>query len=346
MKHTIKQDIKNIFNETKDIIKYFNGKKILLTGGNGFLGKYFIEIFSEYNKVLKKPINLIVVDKKINRNFEFDKKNVSFIKKDVSKKFIFKKKIHIIIHAAGIASPFYYRKKPIETLDVAIEGTKNCLELAKKNNAKLIFFSSSEIYGDPDSKNVPTKESYRGNVSSLGPRACYDESKRLGETLCYIYKNYYNIHTNIIRPFNVYGPGMGQKDYRLFPNFISNMLNGEKLNIYGSGKQTRTYCYISDAINGFLRVIALGKPGEPYNIGNNKPEVSVKDIYKLLQKIYDRKIDGKKVNHPKSYPDDEPQRRCPDIKKANKDLKYNPKVNLENGLKKFIEWAKNNYQIY
>ena len=154
--------------------------------------------------------------------------NFTFIKKDVSKKFSFNRKVDIVIHAAGIASPFYYRKKPIETLEVAINGTRNCLDIARKNKAKFIFFSSSEIYGDPDDSNVPTKETYRGNVSSLGPRACYDESKRVGETLCYIYKYYYNLHTNIIRPFNVYGPGMNQKDYRIFPNFISNIINGKK----------------------------------------------------------------------------------------------------------------------
>ena len=129
----------------------------------------------------------------------------------------------------------------METLEVAIEGTKNCLKIAKRNNSKFIFFSSSEIYGDPDKNFVPTKETYRGNVSSMGPRSCYDESKRLGETLCYIYNNYFNLHTNIIRPFNIYGPGMNQKDYRIFPSFISNILANKKLNIYGSGKQTRTY---------------------------------------------------------------------------------------------------------
>ena len=149
----------------------------------------------------------------------------------------------------------------------------------------------------------------------MGPRACYDESKRVGETLCYIFNIYYNLHTNIIRPFNVYGPGMGQKDYRIFPNFISNILNNKKLNIYGTGKQTRTYCYITDAIEGFLRVICFGKSGDAYNIGNNKPEVSVKQIYNILNKIHNKKIKAKLINHPKSYPDDEPQRRCPDISK-------------------------------
>ena len=346
MNFLLREDINNIVKNTNKISNRLEGKKILITGGSGFLGKYFVEIFKEYNKKLKNPIKVTVYDKVFKNIDLFKSSNIKFIKKDVSKKFIFNKKIDIVIHAAGIASPFYYRKEPIETLDVAINGTRNCLEIAKKNNAKFIFFSSSEIYGDPDKLNVPTKETYRGNVSSMGPRACYDESKRLGETLCYIYNSYYNLHTNIIRPFNIYGPGMGQKDYRIFPNFISNILNGKKINIYGTGNQTRTYCYISDAIEGFIRVICLGRSGEAYNIGNSKPEVSVKDIYNILKKIHTKEVKANYISHPKSYPDDEPQRRCPNINKARKDLNYKTKISLKKGLKKFLEWAKVNYNIY
>ena len=268
MKHTLKKDIEKILSDTADIVKHFSGKKILLTGGNGFLGKYFVEIFKNYNVFLKKPLKLLVIDNSFKKNELSKDKNIKFVKADISKNIKINFQPNIIIHAAGIASPFYYRKKPMETLEVAIEGTKNCLKIAKRNNSKFIFFSSSEIYGDPDKNFVPTKETYRGNVSSMGPRACYDESKRLGETLCYIYNNYFNLHTNIIRPFNVYGPGMGQKDYRIFPNFIKNIINNKSLKIYGNGNQTRTYCYITDAMEGFLRVVSLGKSGEAYNIGN------------------------------------------------------------------------------
>ena len=345
MNNLLVRDINQIVKNTHDFSKYFSGKRVLITGGNGFLGNYFVETFKSFNNFLKKPIKLYIVDtSRILKPIKDS--NFTFIKKDVSKKFSFNKKVDIVIHAAGIASPFYYRKKPIETLEVAINGTRNCLDIARKNKAKFIFFSSSEIYGDPNNSNVPTKETYRGNVSSLGPRACYDESKRVGETLCYIYKNYYNLHTNIIRPFNIYGPGMNQKDYRIFPNFISNIINRKKVNIYGSGNQTRTYCYITDALEGFLRVVYFGKPGEVYNIGNNKPEVSVKNIYYIFQKIYDKKIKVNFIKHPKSYPNDEPQRRCPDLKKAKLHLYYRPKVKLEDGLKKFLDWAKTNYKKY
>ena len=344
MSKLISSDIEIILRNTKSFSEYFSGKKILITGGNGFIGKYFIETFKEYNKFLNKPIFVYVFDTNIKKNGHKETQNIIYFKKDVSKDFKFNKKVDIIIHAAGIASPFYYRKKPLETLDVAINGTRNCLEIAKQNKSKFIFFSSSEVYGDPQKKYVPTKESYRGNVSSLGPRACYDESKRLGETLCYIYNNYFKIHTNIIRPFNIYGHVMNQKDYRIFPNFISNILANKELNIYGSGKQTRTYCYVTDAIEGFLKVIYYGKSGEVYNIGNNKPEVSVKDVFKILNKITDKKISAKFITHPKSYPDDEPQRRCPNTNKAKKDLRYTAKIKLEVGLKKFLSWAEDHYK--
>ena len=339
------QDKKIILKNTRKIINFFANKNILITGANGFLGKYFIEIFNEYNSYLDKAINIIALDKTFSKNSYFKNKNLSIIRKDVSKKISINKKIDIIIHAAGIASPFYYRKEPLETLDVAINGTRNLLNIAKKDKSKFIFFSSSEIYGDPDYKNVPTKESYRGNVNSMGPRACYDESKRLGETLCYIYSNYFNVHTNIIRPFNIYGPGMSQNDYRIFPNFISNILQNKPIEIYGSGNQTRTYCYITDAIEGFLRVIKFGKFGEVYNIGNNKPEVSVEDIYRVFKKINNKKVIAKYVKHPKSYPMDEPQRRCPDIKKSKKHLGYKPKIDLETGLNKYMDWAEKNYKF-
>ncbi|PPR45340.1 MAG: dTDP-4-oxo-6-deoxy-D-allose reductase [Alphaproteobacteria bacterium MarineAlpha5_Bin8] len=343
MRYFLESDIIKILDNTSDISSFFSNKSILLTGGNGFLGKYFIEIFSKYNETLRKPLNLTVLDNSFKKNKIT--KHIKLIKKDVSKPFNIKKKFDIIIHAAGIASPFYYRKKPIETLDVTIQGIRNCLNLAKKNKSKLIYFSTSEIYGDPPKIKVPTNEDYRGNVSTMGPRACYDESKRLGETFCYIYNNYFNVHTNIIRPFNVYGPGMKQKDYRIFPNFISNILNNKQLYIYGSGNQTRTYCYITDAIEGFIRVIVLGYSGTAYNIGNNKPEISVKKIISILKRIHNKKIRSKIISYPKSYPSDEPLRRCPDINKAKKHLNYQPKVTLEEGLKKYLKWAEKNYKF-
>lgn len=341
------QDIHEVITRSKLSLSKLRGKHIVLTGGRGFLGRYFCEIFHRYNLNNKIKIQLTVIDNlsmsgKIGK--KWDKyKDFKFLKKDAVKHLKINKKIDYFIHAAGIASPYYYRKFPLETLDVAVNGLKNILELAKIKKSKVVFFSSSEIYGDPEKKYIPIKENYRGNVSTMGPRACYDESKRLGETLCYIYKEKFNLDTNIIRPFNVYGPGMQQTDYRVLPNFASKIKSNKHLLIYGNGKQTRTYCYITDAMTGFLKVVTNGKSGEAYNIGNPKPELSVEDLFKNIKKMCDHKINYKIVKHPASYPSDEPQRRCPDINKAMKHLKYKPEISLKNGLKRFLKWTNENY---
>lgn len=343
-----KDDIREILSLVDNEYKKFNNKTILLTGGRGFLGRYFTEFFLSINKKLNKPCRIISIDNMITSgslgNILTNDKNLKFYRKDICKKIILNEKIDFIIHAAGIASPFYYKKWPLKTLEVATTGLKNVLDLANKNNSKLVFFSSSEIYGNPDKKNIPTLESYNGNVSSIGPRACYDESKRLGETLVKVYSDQFGLDASIIRPFNIYGPGMQKNDYRVLPNFISKIVNGEKLQVYGNGTQTRTYCYITDAMNGFIRVLLKGNRGEPYNIGNLKPELSVLNLVKLIKKILpNEKVNFDVINHPDSYPSDEPQRRCPDINKAYFHLNYSPKVSIEDGLLRFYEWAKNNY---
>ena len=270
--------------------------------------------------VLNKPVQIIALDNLIiagAEGFEIPKiSNIQFITHDVIEPFNCSENIDYVIHAAGIASPYYYRAYPLETLQVAITGTQNMLELARQKNARLTFFSSSEIYGDPDSKHVPMTESYRGNVACQGPRACYDESKRVGETLTYIYHTNFGTHTNVIRPFNVYGPGMQETDYRVLPNFASRIKARKPLNLYGSGSQTRTFCYITDAIAGFLRVIIKGVSGEAYNIGNPFPEISMLELIEKIRELRDDDIQYNLIEYPDSYPADEPMRRSPDITKA------------------------------
>jgi len=337
-------DIQEIADTLGPEAQAFAGKTILLTGGRGFLGRYFTEVFVRLNEfVLDDPCNVIVLDNLITAGEEGanmgERANVTFMDHDVIKPIEWNETVHFIVHAAGIASPFYYRKYPLETLEVAITGTRNMLELAKKHGARFTFFSSSEIYGDPDAKHVPTPESYRGNVAAQGPRACYDESKRVGETLCYIFHENSGLATNTIRPFNVFGPGMQEKDYRVMPNFANRIKGGHPLNVYGSGGQTRTFCYITDAMNGFLRVIAKGVPGEAYNIGNPKPEISMLDLVKTMEKVHGEKLDVNTIEYPDSYPADEPLRRCPDIRKARLQIGFEPQVALEDGLKRFLSWS-------
>ncbi|MBF0625108.1 MAG: NAD-dependent epimerase/dehydratase family protein [Magnetococcales bacterium] len=329
------------------------GKSILMTGGGGFLGRYFINLFAHLNATrLKEPCRLTVLDNLITtpdadpwrawfRSVEND--HIRFIQHDVMLPFQEEGRVDYIIHAAGIASPFYYRAYPLETLEVSVMGTRNMLETAHRHRARMVFFSSSEIYGDPDPRYVPTPESYRGNVACQGPRACYDESKRVGETLCYIFHNYHGVHANIIRPFNVYGPGMQKTDYRILPNFAACLQEGKPLSVYNTGNQTRTFCYITDAMTGFTLTLLKGVPGATYNIGAPGPEVSVLDLVAIMQKNLNREIPYKIIEYPNTYPGDEPNRRCPDIRNAEIQLGYRSQVGLEDGLRRFFGWTAENF---
>jgi UDP-glucuronate decarboxylase len=340
----LKSDIEEIAERLSGPAQDFAGKTVLLTGGRGFLGRYFMEIFNVLNqKHLKKPVKLVAMDNMITAGKEGaqipEHEHVTFVQHDVIQPVKWKGPLHYVIHAAGIASPFYYRAYPLETLEVAITGTKRMLELADAHKARFTFFSSSEIYGDPDPKHVPMAESYRGNVSCQGPRACYDESKRVGETLCYIFHTKNGTHTNTIRPFNVFGPGMQETDYRVLPNFASRIKAGKPLQVYGTGNQTRTFCYITDAMVGFLLVVLKGVPGEAYNIGNPKPEISMVDLVKRIETVSRHKVAYDIIEYPDSYPADEPNRRAPDIRKARLQLGYDPAVELDEGLKRFLDWS-------
>jgi UDP-glucuronate decarboxylase len=337
----LKSDIHEIVDRLGKDGRLFKGKTVLLAGGRGFLGRYFIEALTLLGAKLIVVDNLITAGKA--GSSKLKRPGITFLERDVIAPLNVKGPVHYIMQAAGIASPYYYRAYPLETLEVAVSGTKNMLELAKKKGSRILFFSSSEIYGDPDPKHVPTPESYRGNVSCQGPRACYDESKRLGETLCYVYHQKFGTPVNSVRPFNVYGPGMQETDYRVLPNFASRIKGGRPLKLYGSGKQTRTFCYVTDAVVGFLLILLKGIPGEAYNIGNPEPEVSMLELAKRISGVLGRPLKHQVVEYPDSYPADEPNRRCPDIAKARLQLGYTPRVDLDEGLKRFLRWADANY---
>jgi len=344
MQNLLSSDIAEVANNLGEAAHSFAGKTVLMTGSRGFLGRYFTEVFDYLNShVLKEPCSFVGVDNLLTAGKAGEqveaRPNARFMVKSVIEKLEWNEPLDYVIHAAGVASPYYYRAYPLETLDVAITGTRNMLELANAQHARFTFFSSSEIYGDPDARHIPTPESYRGSVSCRGPRACYDESKRVGETLCYIFHETFGTATTTIRPFNVYGPGMQETDYRVLPNFASRIKAGKPLNIYGSGTQTRTFCYITDALTGFLLTILRGVPGEVYNIGNPEPEVSMQDLLATIERAVGRKIESNVIEYPDSYPADEPMRRCPDIRKARVQLKYEPHVPLEEGLRRFFSWT-------
>ena len=350
MDHCLPEDIREIADRLGSDAQAYSGAKILLCGGAGFLGRYFASVFADLNaRVLDRPCRVTVCDNLITsgeagRKQDKQPSGFQFLQHDISRLLGLEEEMDYIIQAAGIASPYYYRKYPLQTLEAATLGTKRMLELGIAHPLKgFLFFSSSEIYGDPDPRSVPTPETYRGNISCLGPRACYDESKRLGETLCQIYHERHGVPASIVRPFNVYGPGMQETDYRVLPNFASRILKHQPLHVYGSGNQTRTFCYVTDAIAGFLKVLVRGRRGEAYNIGNPVPEVSMLQLAKSLEEVMGRPIAIKQVAYPETYPGDEPQRRCPDIRKAMADVGYRPSVGLNEGLRRFMAWAKRSY---
>lgn len=342
-------DLTEICDLLGDLVCRFEGRTVLVTGAAGFLGRYFCDLFDLLNDgILREPCHLILCDNLITgdatRFNGTSIRNARFMQHDVVQPFRIDEPLDYIIHAAGVASPQYYRKYPLETVEVATQGTRRMLDLAREKDVTgILYFSSSEIYGDPDPRYVPIPESYRGNVSCTGPRACYDESKRLGETLCSIFHSMYGVKTRTVRPFNVYGPGMQQHDYRVLPQVASHLVRQQPMSVYGSGKQTRTFTYITDAINGFLRALLLGHPGDVYNIGNPEPEVSVLDLLRAVGDVIGRDVPYQLVDYPDTYPADEPLRRCPDISKAAIDVGFQPRVDLPMGLSRYLNWALQSY---
>lgn len=341
-------DIRETAERLGEAAHEFAGKTVVLSGARGFLGRRFTGLFSLLNEqVLKKPCRVLALDNLIvpgdQSEAPADGPGVRFIHHDVIKPFECVDPVHYVVHAAGIASPFYYRAYPLETLEVSVSGTRNLLELATRHHARFTFFSSSEIYGDPDPRHVPTPESYRGNVSCRGPRSCYDESKRVGETLAHVFHEKFGTATTTIRPFNIYGPGMPENDYRVLPSFASQIRKGMPLRVYGAGTQTRTYCYVTDALVGFMLAVLRGVPGEAYNIGNPEPELTVLELVQRIEKVLGRKVDYHLIEYPDAYPADEPMRRCPDIRKARLQLRYEPRVDIDQGLGRFLSWAARAY---
>ena len=341
-KFYLNSDINEIANNLKKEKRFFSGKKFLISGANGFLGKYFIKTLITLNKDLKNKIKIVAIDIKFDKSEIYLDKNVKKIKKDINRIDNLNFKSDYVLHAAGIPSPKHYFNKPIETIFTSITGTKKLLEYSKKYKSKFIFFSSSEIYGNPDKKNIPTKETYNGNVSSIEDRSCYDEGKRVGETLCYFYKIKEKVDVAIFRPFNVFGPGMPKNDYRVFPRFFSSIKRKQPITIFKSGKQTRTFCYVTDAITAMFLVIIKGN-NFVYNIGNDKPEINMTNLYKIIKKNINQKVYFKNINYPKYYPQAEPQRRCPDISKIKKELNFKNKVDIKNSVKRFYHWSKKYY---
>lgn len=325
------------------IVPKITGRHIAISGSSGFLGKNWINFFEELN--LELSLNLKVTGYDL--NFPSAIKNTpttTYRVCDVSKGIDVDTPVDYFIHAASIASPITYRKYPLETTYANIQGTENVLKLAKNGMiGKVGLLSTSEIYGNPDPQHIPTKEDYNGNVSFSGPRACYDESKRMLETLNWIYVNQFGIDSVTIRPFNVYGPGQSLDDGRILPDIMKSIANNSTFSLHSDGKPTRTFCYISDFIIGSMSALLFGQSGEGYNVGNDKPEISIRDLLALTNVVLND------LGHPvlsanfvesedKHYLTDNPMRRCPDIEKLAQLTNWQPVIPLELGLENSIRY--------
>ncbi|MCS6944485.1 MAG: NAD-dependent epimerase/dehydratase family protein [Sutterellaceae bacterium] len=351
------EDLDYICSSLRQELPRLAGKQVLITGGAGFLGYYLVQAALHFNCTVAadQPIRITVWDSFARGRPPWlealaGTPHLTVQQRDITQPLPEKMPDFAwIIHAAGIASPPFYRKYPLQTIDANIIGLRNLLDWSVRQRERgrllegFLFYSSSEIYGDPSPDAIPTREDYRGFVSCTGPRACYDESKRFGETLCVVFAQQFGVPTRIARPFNNYGPGLKITDKRVIPDFARDVLNGRDIVMWSDGRPTRTFCYVADAIIGYYKVLVRGRDGEPYNIGIDRPEISMAE---LAQKIialasglfaYRGRL-VHKANPEAVYLVDNPYRRCPDISKARRELGYEPRILIDEGLRRALVW--------
>ena len=341
------RDFKEIHQKTESHCYDFEGKTVLICGGAGFLGSLFVQYFLYLNKYkLTDPCKIISIDNFLGRkntgqatgenlvNLEHD------LTTDLSLK-LHNKKIDFIINCSGCASPYFYERFPLETMEVSTVGTKNLLQIALQHNARILNFSSSEVLGTPPAEFIPTKESYTPTVKTFDKRSCYDVTKMYIETLSYVFKDQFNLDCKVVRPFNVIGY-FRQDDQRVIPNFMSKCIKGEKIKVYAPGNQTRSFCWYGDFISGCIKVLTKGKD-ILYHVGSPENEISMIELAHLVEKICGKKDIVQLIDAPIVYKH-EPQRRCPSVDKIKKELNYTLDVGLETALERIYNWAKENYK--
>jgi UDP-glucuronate decarboxylase len=303
-------------------------KRILVTGGAGFLGSHLCE------KLLGLGHEVVCLDNfftSARRNIEhlLDDHRFELLRHDVTEPIIIE--VDEIYHLACPASPVHYQRNPVRTIRTAVHGTLNMLDMAREVRARIMVASTSEVYGDP--KEHPQQEHYWGHVNPTGPRACYDEGKRCAESLTVSYARQYGVATRIVRIFNTYGPRMHENDGRVVSNFVLQALRDEPITVYGRGEQTRSFCYVSDLLEGFVRLLALPEDPGPVNVGNPS-ERTIRDLAELTIRL----TGSRSVLRHESLPVDDPTRRCPDITKARSLLGWEPQVDIEQGLTQTIAY--------
>ncbi|MDZ7627759.1 MAG: NAD-dependent epimerase/dehydratase family protein [Parvularculaceae bacterium] len=349
----VREDVAHLTRELREVLPQFDGATVLITGASGFLMSYIVETLLGWNRSgAAKHCKIIALD-----NFKTGMperlahykgaNDLQFLKHDIVEPLALDEPIHYIVHGASIASPMVYRQFPIETIDANVGGTRNMLDIAREKSVRgIIIMSTSEIYGDPTPEYIPTPEDYRGNVSCTGPRACYDEGKRMAETLAMTWFRLYNTPIKLIRPFNIYGPGLRLNDQRVLPDFVSCALAGKSIELLSDGKPTRSFCYITDATALMIRVLVSDVVGEPLNVGNDEVEISMLDLARTVSRIGAKAIGRAPfdvrhaVSDDKDYLIDNPQRRCPSLEKARRLFPaWTPKVGIEEGIDRYIRHA-------
>lgn len=351
----VRSDLEHVLQRAGSELEAMAGRRLLVTGGAGFLGYYLVQaaLAFRHDAPLTERVSVTVLDSYARGMPDWlrqlvDDEALTLVEHDVREPLPESlPRFEYVIHAAGIASPTYYRQHPIETMDANVVGLRllldRCLEAQNGQLLGFLFFSSSEIYGDPPPEQIPTPETYRGNVSCTGPRACYDESKRYGETLCVNFSRQYGLPVSIVRPFNNYGPGLKISDRRVIPDLARDILAGRDVVLLSDGSATRTFCYAADAVVGYFKALVRGSPGEPYNIGTEAPEISMNGLAdRLVSHARDLFDYGGKVVYGSSpeaeYLVDNPSRRCPLITKAREELGYVPTIDLDDGLRRALVW--------
>ncbi len=305
--------------------------RILITGGAGFIGSHLCDfLIGKGHKVI--CVDNLITGKKENIAHLLGNKNFKFVNHNVSVKINVAGPLDYVLHFASPASPVDYLMYPIQTLKVGSLGTHNALGLAKAKGAKFLLASTSEVYGDPLVN--PQPESYWGNVNPIGPRGVYDEAKRFAEAITMAYHRVHKLDTKIVRIFNTYGPRMRKNDGRAIPNFIMQALEGKPITVYGKGRQTRSFCYVDDLVRGLYALMLSGE-NAPVNIGNPNEET----LLELAKRILSLTGSRSRIAY-KRLPIDDPKVRRPDISKAKKILKWSPKVNLNDGLKRTVQFFK------
>lgn len=358
----VEKDLDYICGQLSAELPLMAGKRLLITGGAGFLGFYLVQSVLHWNKQnMDTPIVVDVFDNFSRGTPDWlidiaENPSLNLVRHDITDPLPDEfGPYEFIIHAASIASPIFYRQHPIETMDANVNGLRKLLDWTLQQKSSdtpvegFLNYSTSEIYGDPSPENIPTSETYRGNVSCTGPRACYDESKRYGETLCVNFADVHGLPVRIARPFNNYGPGLKITDGRALPDFAKDVLAGKDIVLFSDGSPTRTFCYVADAVVGYLKILTRGRDGESYNIGTDDDETSIRELAELVVEIAAELFDyqGSVVfqnSADAEYLTDNPNRRCPIITKARTDLGYEPGIDLRDGVQRSLIWYSENQE--